>query len=43
MLGDMERTQRRYEGGAEEELLAALRAKILEMLTPEQGRALRRR
>ena len=39
MLGDLALTP----GGAEEELLAALRSEILEMLTPEQGRALRRR
>jgi hypothetical protein len=39
---DRKYAQRRYEGGTEEELLAALRSDILEMLTPEQGRALRR-
>jgi hypothetical protein len=40
---DRKYAQRRYEGGTEEELLAALRSDILEMLTPEQGRSLRRR
>ena len=40
---DRKYAQRRYEGGTEEALLAALRSDILEMLTPEQGRALRRR
>ena len=39
---DRKYAQRRYEGGTEEEMLAALRSDILEMLTPEQGRALRR-
>ena len=39
---DRKYAQRRYEGGTEQELLAALRSDILEMLTPEQGRALRR-